>query len=415
MPSRLRYGLLLCITAITLTFVQVESGHGAYFIEYIYDNAGNLVERRMTLDDVGPTGTVLINSGAAYTNSRWVTLTLTCSDAVSGCSEMQFKNDGSTYSSPEPYAATKPWTLAAADGTRVLYVKFKDKAGNWSAPYTDTIVLDTVAPTGMIAINGGLAYANSTSVTLNLTCNDPLSGCSQMQFSNDGTTYSSPEAFSTSKAWTLTTGDGTKTVYAKFKDGAGNWSTAYNDTIVLETVLPTGTITIDGGHAYANSTTVTLTLTCSDAGSGCSQMKFSNDGANYSAPEGYSTSKVWSLLTGDGPKTVYAQFKDGAGNWSTAYTDTITLDTTPPVRIGGSSYGTIQAAYNVAVSGNTIKCRDSILIQSLTVGRNITVSLEGGYNAGFTNNYGTMTTLKGMLTTTTGGGTITIENFTLAQ
>jgi hypothetical protein len=236
-----------------------------------------------------------------------------------------------------------------------------------------------------------------------------------MQFSNDGSTYSSPEAYSTTKAWTLTTGDGTKTVYAKFKDGAGSWSTAYTDTIVLETVVPTGTITINGGATYANSTSVTLTLTCNDAGSGCAQMQFSNDGSTYSSPETFSTTKAWTLTTGDGTKTVYVKFKDGAGNWSSAYTDTIILDTTEPVRIGSTPYSSIQAAYNVAGSGAVIKCRDFILGQSLTVNRNVTVTLEGGYNLGFTTNYGAMTTLKGMITTTAGGGTLTIENFTLAQ
>lgn len=56
-----------------------------------------------------------------------------------------------------------------------------------------------------------------------------------MQFSNDNTTWSTAEAYATSKLWTLSSGDGTKTVYAKLKDTAGNWSTAFNDTITLDT------------------------------------------------------------------------------------------------------------------------------------------------------------------------------------
>jgi hypothetical protein len=56
-----------------------------------------------------------------------------------------------------------------------------------------------------------------------------------MQFSNDNTTYSTPEAYGTTKSWTLLSGDGDKTVYAKFKDYAGNWSTPYSDTIALNT------------------------------------------------------------------------------------------------------------------------------------------------------------------------------------
>jgi len=49
------------------------------------------------------------------------------------------------------------------------------------------------------------------------------------------------------------------------------------------------------------------------------------------------------------------------------------------------------------------------------VNRNITLTLEGGYDSGFTTNYGNMTVLKGMMTTTVGGGTMTIRNFTLEK
>ncbi len=414
MPSRLRYGLILSIVGVVLVFAQVEYGHGAYLIEYIYDNVGNLVERRVTPDTTPPTGSVTINSGAAYTNSATVNLTLTCSDAISGCLKMKFSNVSSDgpYTDPEDYGPTKGWTLTSGDSTKTVYAKFQDGAGNWSQAYTDTIVLDTTQATGTVTINWGAAYTNSTNATLSLTCNDALSGCSEMQFSNGGM-YSPPEPYNQSKTWILAQGDGLKTVYARFKDAAGNWSQGYTDTIVLDTVAPTGTITIDRGHAYANSTTVALSLTCSDNASGCAYMKFSNDNATYSSPEPYSASKTWTLLSGDGTKTVYVKFQDGAGNWSTYYTDTITLDTTAPVRIGTTPYSTIQAAYNVAGNGAVIKCRDSIIAQSLTVNRNVTVSLEGGYNAGFTTNYGTMTSLKGMITTSTGGGTITIENITL--
>jgi hypothetical protein len=37
-------------------------------------------------------------------------------------------------------------TLPATNGIRTVYAKWKDKAGNWSAVKSDTIVLDTVAP-----------------------------------------------------------------------------------------------------------------------------------------------------------------------------------------------------------------------------------------------------------------------------
>ncbi len=56
-----------------------------------------------------------------------------------------------------------------------------------------------------------------------------------MRFSNTGSSFSTAEAYATSKSWTLTTGAGTKTVYVQFKDAAGNWSASFTDTIVLDT------------------------------------------------------------------------------------------------------------------------------------------------------------------------------------
>lgn len=60
-------------------------------------------------------------------------------------------------------------------------------------------------------------------------------------------------------------------------------------------------------------------------------MQFSDDNSSWSAAEAYTAGKSWALSSGDGSKTVYVKFKDGAGNWSQVYSDTITLDTTMPI------------------------------------------------------------------------------------
>jgi len=194
-------------------------------------------------DSTPPTGTVTINSGATYTNTSTVTLTLSATDNSGTVSLMKFSNDGTSYSSPEPYNTTKTWTLTSGDGTKTVYAKFADPSGNWSSPATDTIILDTAPPTDSVIINAGAAVTNTRTVTLTLSATDNSGTVSQMKFSNDGASYSSPEPYGSTKTWTLTSGDGTKTVYAKFSDPAGNWSSAVTDTIVLDTTPPTPTIT----------------------------------------------------------------------------------------------------------------------------------------------------------------------------
>jgi len=339
----------------------LPSGDGTKTVYYqIKDYAGNLsitYSDSIILDTTPPTGSIVINGDATYTTSTSVTLTLSASDA-NGVSQMCFSNDGTNWTAWEPYATSKSWTLTSGDGTKTVYVKFKDSAGNVSSVYSDSIILDTTPPTGSIVINGDATYTTSTSVTLTLSASD-ANGVSQMCFSNDGTNWTAWEPYATSKSWTLTSGDGTKTVYVKFKDSAGNVSSVYSDSIILDTTPPTGSIVINGDATYTTSTSVTLTLSASDA-NGVSQMCFSNDNVTWTSWETYSTSKSWTLPSGDGTKTVYVKFKDSAGNVSSVYSDSIILDTTPPtgsiVINGDATYTTstsvtLTLTYNDATSG----------------------------------------------------------------
>ena len=303
---------------------NLPTGDGAKTVYVKFkDAAGNIstpVSSSIILDNTPPSGTsIKINNDDAYTRSTAVTLTLAAGDANPPIT-MCFSNDGTTYTSPwENYATSRPYNLPTGDGSKTVYVKFKDAAGNISTPVSSSIILDNTAPTGTsININNGDAYTRSTAVTLTLAAGDanpPITMC----FSNDGTTYTSPwENYATSRPYNLPTGDGSKTVYVKFKDAAGNISTPVSNSIILDNTPPTGTsISINNGDAYTRSTAVTLTLAAGDANPPIT-MCFSNDGTTYTSPwENYATSRPYNLPTGDGSKTVYVKFQDAAGNIST--------------------------------------------------------------------------------------------------
>ena len=95
-----------------------------------------------------PVGTVVIADGSAYAKTTATTVTVAATDAApgSGLSQVALSNDGVNWTT-RPYAASQVWTLPATNGTRTVFAKWKDAAGNWSAVKTDTIVLDTVGPT----------------------------------------------------------------------------------------------------------------------------------------------------------------------------------------------------------------------------------------------------------------------------
>src|SRR3972149_1638875 len=180
---------------------------------------------------------IISSTGDAYTSTAAVTLLLSATDDSGTVTQMRFSNDNSTWSTWEAYATSKAWTLTSGDGTKTVYVQFKDAVGNVSTTYSDTIILDTSAPIGSITINGGASSTSSTSVSLTLAATDDSGAVSQMRFSNDNSTWSAWEAYAASKAWTLSSSDGTKTVYAQFRDATGNISSTVNDSISLIGVI----------------------------------------------------------------------------------------------------------------------------------------------------------------------------------
>ena len=112
-----------------------------------------------------PTGSIVINGGAEATKSTSATLTLTASEDGGGAIQMCISNTTSC-TSWSAFAATKSWTLLAGSGTKTVYVWFRDQWGNTNpTPYSDTIILDTTAPT-----NGTVtATPGNTQVTVNWT------------------------------------------------------------------------------------------------------------------------------------------------------------------------------------------------------------------------------------------------------
>lgn len=222
------------------------------------------------------------------------------------------------------------------DGQRVLYFRSIDTADNTeAAKSTPTYKVDAVKPSGSVAIDGGAAYATSTTVSLSFNATDSASGVAQMRFAESTAALSAAGyiAYASTDTITLAGGDGMKIVYAQYKDNAGNESEVASDTIILDRAAPSAGVTIDSDAVYTNSASVTLNLNSDDAGgSGVAQMRFAESTASLSAAGyiAYAATDTAVLTGGDGTKTVYVQYKDAAGNESEVASDTIILDTGIP-------------------------------------------------------------------------------------
>ena len=173
----------------------------------------------------------------AYYDNSWhtrdITVTLTAADAESGVVETFYRINGGSKKTVR--ADGQPIIMSESSNNRLEYWS-KDYAGNEElANFLIGIKLDKTAPVGSIKINDDMDFTNSTSVILDLTVNDQVSGIYGVRYGNNERLDTVPwEAFSSTKNWILTKGDGIKTVYYQVRDNSGLISLTYSDNIMLD-------------------------------------------------------------------------------------------------------------------------------------------------------------------------------------
>ncbi|WP_419470356.1 LamG-like jellyroll fold domain-containing protein [Candidatus Kuenenia sp.] len=129
------------------------------------------------------------------------------------------------------------------------YVYISSFAGTWKlSPPVSTSAADTTAPKCSISINSGDAYTSTMGVILKLSATDNV-GVTGYYLSTSSTTpaasatgwvsVTSTTSYTEDVSYTLSSGDGTKTVYVWYKDAAGNVSNTASDAILLDTATNT--------------------------------------------------------------------------------------------------------------------------------------------------------------------------------
>ena len=113
-------------------------------------------------DATPPTGSVLIASGATTTTKSTVSVNVPATDSQSVVAEVALSNNGSAWT-VRPYGPAQLWTLAAGEGTRTVFAKWRDAAGNWSTPVSDSIVVDL--PVVVTRQSGANRYATAAAIS----------------------------------------------------------------------------------------------------------------------------------------------------------------------------------------------------------------------------------------------------------
>ncbi|MRR35982.1 hypothetical protein EG829_15165, partial [bacterium] len=116
-------------------------------------------------------------------------------------------------------------------------------------------------------------------------------------------------------------------LFAATTDYSNDTGFLVDDVTVTAQISPTtGSVNINGGASLTKSRLVSLSLATTGR---ALRLSFNNTTWGLWAP--FTPTKAITLPAGDGEKTVYVQFRGGVNNFSSSYSDTITLDTTPPV------------------------------------------------------------------------------------
>jgi hypothetical protein len=211
---------------------------GTYHVDYdVTDSDGNeavqVIRTVIVEDNTKPTITIVGDPLALYVGDAFNPLTgVTAHDNEDGdiTKNLESRND----------------IDINTPGTYHIYYNVKDSAGNEADEATRTVIVKEKETSGggggaittkyspkdaSIVINGGNDKTASRDVSLTLNAGN----AAWMAISNDKNFSGGAwEKYATSKEWQLPTGNGTDTVFVKFKNGAGAESSTYSDSIILE-------------------------------------------------------------------------------------------------------------------------------------------------------------------------------------
>ena len=218
------------------------------------------------------------------------------------------------------YDATQSFSITPSANYHVADVQVDGSSVGAVAGYTFNNVManhtigvtfdmsDITPPTGLITINSGAPYTNTTSVTINLSASDP-SGVSQMCISNTQSCLTW-ESYTSSKSWTLPAEDGTKTVYVWYQDMFGNADTVpYSASITLDTTAPVLTVSTLSDGSWTNKELLNVAGEVTD-NTGILQLTIIDTVVPIN-PDG---SFSYPVVLQEGPNTISVKAIDLAGN-----------------------------------------------------------------------------------------------------
>lgn len=345
-----------------------------------------------------PAGTITMNSWYNASNFTSAGATASATDSGAGLHTMQCwvsstaaddnaKGDILNYKANPTHTDIK-WDGVVEGAGNYLHIKYTDNVGNFAIGHSNAFGVDREKPEDGTVKFSETAYPTTTA-SVTLTYSDSNSGVAEVLLwgdiaAEDGSATAITKESAkwqpvtsekiSEKTVYLTTGDGSKTINAQFRDRAGNISAnVVSDTTELDTVTPSASLVLannDDAKSKDDPSNVALfaarvTYT-GDSSEDSVQFKLYGDFTeNAQSAQGItegnaewkdwakSAGKDYQLVTnlyctaGAGTKTIYLKVKDNAGNVSGAASATFYYDTTAPeVTVSDIDYNRISKVHS---------------------------------------------------------------------
>jgi hypothetical protein len=334
--------------AVTADVTFDTTAPGTKTISVVFrDEAGNesaAATDDIIFDNVAPENpSIVIGDNSGKSNRADVVLTLSADGAI----EMKISNQsGMADASWRTFLPVTTWTLQSGDGDRAVYAAFRDAAGNETAELSASVTVDQTAPTGArISVAGGseviMLPSGPVSVTVEAT------GAYDFQIANDpnfeGVSWETIDGSQKDTTITLTSGEGLKQVYARFRDDFGNITAPIFDTVFVDDTPPAGARIAIGEGKLTGDASVDLVLTALDA----AKMWIDGDVSDTAETKEWIDYQSGLTVTltdpagGNETKAVTAKFQDAEGNESETATATIVFDNAAPSGLSMTLSGTI--------------------------------------------------------------------------
>ncbi|MDD5213776.1 MAG: S-layer homology domain-containing protein [Candidatus Gracilibacteria bacterium] len=417
-----------------------------------WSSNGNIIDvsipSLIVADSSAPTGIAIgtstgisINDGASLTNNNYVQLTLAAIDDI-GVSQMMISNVSNfSGASWETYNTSKlNWDLGTGAGTKTVYIKFKDEAGNISSTYSDSI---EYGPTNnYISFNNlNSIYTNNSSIDLSGSCNYISSTGSTLGTTLSGSVngVSIGSINCNSQIWSHTfnlADNTTNLIRLEFDNNSSinneisiirpipTCSTPSNATLVPGTTYPTCDFTCNTGYTKQGGSCIAKSTAITTAISNSRTFSFTAFTLYYNSPQ---TKSSLPLSIANGTSTLTTTFTLASNGTDVSLSNSSeAISCNSGYHVSGTSCAINQSSGGGGGGGSiTPTCTDTMLQCSLYNNsyiwtRKSGVSCTGG-NLGLscipasqtgTTNTGTTTTQTGTTNTSTGntnqgGGTNT--------